>query len=68
MWAARGPLLGDPSEKGTPGLQKAVKDLLPARPGRCTPNPGQRRWGNRVSNGDTGPGEEALGDLAPRPH
>lgn len=27
-----GPLLGDPSGKGTPGLHKAARGLLPSRP------------------------------------
>ena len=65
MWAVCSPLLGDPSEKGTPGLQKAVKDFLPARPGRCTPTWGHQAGGSRVSHEDTEPGEEVLGDRAP---
>lgn len=65
MWVVCGPLLGDPSEKGTPGLQKAVKDFLPARPGRGTPTWGHQAGGSRVSHGTTEPGEEVQGDRAP---
>lgn len=39
-----GPLLGDPSEKGTPGLQKAVRTSSLQGQGDSAPQPGSTKW------------------------